>query len=150
VAPIATPGKGSVLVADDEDIVRRVAGVMLERAGYQVTTVANGKEVLEKLKTASFDCILLDLSMPVMGGEETLRHIREKGLKVPVFMSSGYSEQEFRKLITQDWVDGFVQKPYRSDELLAVMQRVLHSDTGQSQASSSEEPDSTHHKNRRQ
>ncbi|MBL7115624.1 MAG: PAS domain S-box protein [Kiritimatiellae bacterium] len=150
VAPVTTPGMGSVLVADDEDIVRRVASVMLERAGYQVTTVANGEEVLEKLNTSTFDCILLDLSMPVMGGEETLRHIRNKGVTLPVLMSSGYSKQEFKKLINQDWVDGFVQKPYRSDELLAVMQQVLHSDTEQDQTSSSKKPDGTHHENRSQ
>ena len=65
----------TVLVVDDEQIVRRSAKAMLERYGYSVVVAENGKEAVELYRVLAdkIDLVLLDMTMPVMGGEETFR-----------------------------------------------------------------------------
>ena len=119
--------KGTVLVVDDEEVVRKTAKVCLERHGYNVLTAANGIEAMERFGEARSQIVLvlLDLTMPVMGGEEALRRLRDAGANVPVVLSSGYTEADARKRFTLDGLAGFVQKPYTSTELIEKLESVL-------------------------
>jgi signal transduction histidine kinase/CheY-like chemotaxis protein len=103
-------GRGTVLVVDDEVIVRKLARAMAERCGFQVVEAADGVEALQLIESApsGFACMLLDLTMPRMNGEETLRELRRRGHALPVILSSGYpAEGPVRDAA------GFIQKPYR-------------------------------------
>ena len=69
--------------------------------------------------------MLLDLTMPRLSGEEAFRELREMRADLPVILSSGYTEQEARGRLDGEGVAGFVQKPYRSVDLMAEIQKVL-------------------------
>jgi PAS domain S-box-containing protein len=95
----ATPATGSgetVLVVDDERIVRRTAKTMLEQYGYSVVLAENGREAVELYRVLAdkIALILLDMTMPLMGGEETFRELKIIRPDVRVVLSSGYNEVE--------------------------------------------------------
>jgi PAS domain S-box-containing protein len=118
-SPAATRKAGaSILVIDDEEIVLRTARAALERNGYTVVTAANGKEGVEQFARANpkFDLVLLDMTMPVMGGEEALRRLREIDPTARIVGSSGYSEQEATRRFGEG-LAGFLQKPYSTQRL---------------------------------
>jgi two-component system, cell cycle sensor histidine kinase and response regulator CckA len=111
--------KGTILVVDDEEIVQRVAKSCLESSGYQVLLASNGKEAVELFRKlpASISLIILDLTMPLMSGEEAFQHLRSIRADVPVILSSGYSEAEATRRFPMESLTGFVQKPYGSRQL---------------------------------
>jgi CheY-like chemotaxis protein len=115
------PNGGTVLVVDDEQAVREVAGRMLEQAGFTVLRAADGFEALSLFgdRRDEIGCVLLDLTMPRKGGEETFRELKGMRPDVRVVISSGYSEQEVAERFAGEDVAGFVQKPYLYNTLVA-------------------------------
>jgi PAS domain S-box-containing protein len=113
-------GHGTVLVIDDEEIVLRTARSALEHYGYTVVVAENGKEGLETLlrMDKAVALVLLDMTMPVMSGEETLKRLRAVRPDLPVILSSGYNEGEATRTLPEKGLAGFIQKPY-SASLLA-------------------------------
>jgi PAS domain S-box-containing protein len=120
-------GQGTVLIIDDEDIVLRTGKVALERYGYRVLTAANGLEALEVFREASAEVslVLLDMTMPVMGGEETLAELTRIRKDVRVIVSSGYNELEAVRRFSGTGVAAFIQKPYTSAQLAGKVKQVL-------------------------
>jgi CheY-like chemotaxis protein len=100
-------------------MVRNMARVMLERAGYQVETAQDGSQGVDRFAASPghFDAILLDLTMPVMDGQEALERIRAIRPEVPVILSSGYSEDEALRRFHGRGLAGFLQKPYTATSL---------------------------------
>ncbi|MCO4771017.1 MAG: PAS domain-containing protein [Deltaproteobacteria bacterium] len=125
---IGPPGR--VLVVDDESTVRQLAQVALERAGFHVTVAENGLEALKLFEQDpdEFGVILLDLTMPVMDGEETFRALRELRPGVRVLLSSGYHEQEATARFAGRGLAGFLQKPYRAQELVSQVRDLYDAD----------------------
>jgi PAS domain S-box-containing protein len=121
-------GHGTVLVVEDEDGVREVVGRMLERLGFQVITADDGLAALERLDDhdGAVSAVLLDLSMPRMGGFETLQHIRERKPDLPVILMSGYTEQEVASKLLDgtSGAVGFLQKPFLPEDLTSVLRQV--------------------------
>ncbi|MCU0663010.1 MAG: response regulator [Myxococcota bacterium] len=113
-------GNVHVLVVDDEPTVRSVACAMLEKLGCTVECASDGQEALELFEKApeSFDCVLLDLTMPRLDGEQTFLELRRIHKDVRVLLSSGYNEQSLMGRFAGKGLAGFIQKPYRL-ELLA-------------------------------
>ncbi len=114
----AEPVHGSnetVLVVDDEEPVQHLAKAALKKYGYQVIQAHNGQEAIEvaKQNKDSIDLVLLDMTMPVMNGEETMKHLRELSPTLPIIATSGYNEIEALRRFG-DGVSGFLQKPYRA------------------------------------
>jgi PAS domain S-box-containing protein len=112
-------GYGNVLVVDDEDLVRNMARFALERCGYTVEQAADGRAAVDAVaaRPAEFAAVLLDLTMPVMSGEEALTHIRRIRPDLPVLLSSGFSESEALKRFADRGLAGFLQKPYTATAL---------------------------------
>jgi PAS domain S-box-containing protein len=129
--PAASPGRseGVVLLVDDEDAVRLLAERILVRSGYTVLKASDGLEAVELFKKQKdkIDCVLLDLSMPRMGGEEAFQELHRLKNDVRVIMTSGYSEQETAERFAGQDVAGFIQKPYKATALSAKMKEVLDS-----------------------
>lgn len=119
--------RGTILLVDDEDIVRRLGRTCLERKGYQVIVASNGKEGVEIFRARPTEIILviLDMTMPVMGGEEALGLLRQTCPDLPVIVSSGYSEVEVIRRFTKYGVTHFIQKPYTASALLTKVKSVL-------------------------
>lgn len=85
-----------ILVIDDEQVVRRTAKAMLERYGYSVYVAENGKEGVDLYRGLGdkVGVVLLDMTMPIMSGEETFRELKRMNPEIPVILSSGYKEVE--------------------------------------------------------
>ena len=118
--------EGLVLVIDDEELVRRTAKVTLESFGFQVILATNGREGLDQFANEgrTFELVLLDMTMPVMSGEETLRRLRQMSGDVRVIATSGYNETEALRRFGKG-LAGFIQKPYTAAQLAAVVQSAL-------------------------
>ena len=126
VPAIGRRGRGTVLVVDDEVSVRAVAQEALERSGYQVLLAVNGKEAIALVESGvELDAVLLDMTMPVMSGEETLEAIRSHSAALPVVLCSGYSELEAARRVRGNHVSGFLQKPFTIDRLSAKIAEVM-------------------------
>ncbi len=107
-------GKGLVLMVDDEESVRTVAGRMLKKMGFEVLEAEDGLQAVEVYKTNAdaISFIVLDLTMPLLSGEEAFTRIREINPRVPVLMASGYSKEEFAFQFGTRKGCGFIQKPF--------------------------------------
>jgi CheY-like chemotaxis protein len=110
---------GTVLVIDDEEMVRGVAKSMLESYGYSVLVADDGRSAVELFKEVGhqISVVVLDLTMPSMSGEETFRQLRTIRSNVRVILSSGYDEVEAVKRFTGKSLTGFIQKPYTAGQL---------------------------------
>jgi CheY-like chemotaxis protein len=115
---------GRILVVDDEVAIRSVARRMLEALGFQVVEAADGEEAMQKLRSSTFDLMLLDLTMPRKDGRETLLAMNEAGIHTPVVLCSGYDEHEVNRMLSSP-TEGFLQKPYRIQELEHVVRDAL-------------------------
>jgi PAS domain S-box-containing protein len=118
---------GVVLLADDEDLVLRLGEAVLQRYGFDVRTACDGRQAVEifRAEGEGIDLIVLDMMMPVMGGEEALRLIREIDEEVPVIVCSGYNEVEVIRRFTAERVGAFLQKPYTASVLVEKVRELL-------------------------
>ena len=126
VQPVPIAG-GCALVVDDEEIVRDAARSYLESQGIEVLLARDGRECLSIYwkNRDRVSVILLDVSMPGMGGPETLRELRRAGADVPVIMSSGYIEKQVQGAKDSLKPDAFLGKPYSPEKLMSALRRVL-------------------------
>jgi len=117
--PAAAPREGAVLLIDDEDVVCMTAGAALEKLGYLVLIARDGEEAVRVFRERSHEIrlVLLDMTMPGLSGEETLRQLRAVRADVPVVLSSGYSEVEALERFGGQDLAGFLQKPYTTQAL---------------------------------
>ena len=124
---VVQQNSGTILLVDDDESVRTVGKGMLERVGFDVLTAAHGREAVAVFRdhTERVDCIVLDLTMPQMDGEEAFRELRRIRKDVPIIMSSGYNEEEVTRRFLGKGIAGFIQKPYRSEELVAMIRELL-------------------------
>jgi PAS domain S-box-containing protein len=122
------PCGGTILLIDDDPVVRKVASQMLDRLGFQVLAAANGQEGLKVFgeNRGEIDCVILDLTMPEMGGEEVFRELRRLQSDVRVILCSGYNEQEVTQRFVGSSLAGFIQKPYTLAKLLEVLSCISH------------------------
>jgi CheY-like chemotaxis protein len=120
-------GSGTILVVDDEEVVRKVAKAVLELYGYTVILAGDGRDALHifEQRKSEIDLVLLDLIMPNMGGEETYRHLRLLRPDIPVILSSGYSDAQAHERFAGKALASFIKKPYTAAALGEIVQRVL-------------------------
>lgn len=115
-----------VLVVDDEDIVVRTASAALASRGLQVLTAANGSQALQVLREhTEVSLVILDLTMPVMTGEQAIPLIKALDPRLPIILSSGFSEAEISRRFASAGIAGVLQKPYTLGGLVAKVTHVL-------------------------
>ena len=119
-------GSETILVADDEPMIRRLAVFVLERSGYTVLEAEDGQQAVElyERERHRVDLVLLDLTMPNLSGQEAFRQMLQINPDVKVMFASGYAAEQI-SVEEQDLVLGFVKKPYRPDELVQTIQEAL-------------------------
>ena len=120
-------GHGTILVVDDDEGILLIARTILEGMGFTVRTASDGSEALEvyKAHVASIVCVLLDLTMPQMDGNEAFRLLRQVNPDVKVLLCSGYSEQQAVRHIVGGGLSGFMQKPYLKETLALKLREIL-------------------------
>lgn len=112
-------GSETILVAEDEELVRTMARRTLEREGYCVVEAANGVEALQKAAEAgeSLDLLLTDIVMPEMGGRELAATLRRERPTLPILFMSGYTHEREAQLNSGEGVSHFLHKPFTLHEL---------------------------------
>jgi two-component system, cell cycle sensor histidine kinase and response regulator CckA len=119
------PPPGKVLVADDDEAVRRLFDRVLTAEGYEVALAADGREALEMLESGIFSLIITDLVMPGREGIETIRTIRDAGIAVKIVAVSGAFGGSFLRVAEMLGADAVLKKPVSPQDLLATVRRVL-------------------------
>jgi CheY-like chemotaxis protein len=118
-APKAPAAQAHVLVVDDEDDVRRVLGAMLRHLGHRVTLCDSGAAAVEEYREVwpDVDLVILDMTLPGMDGERTFGALRDVNPHVAVLIASGYSPNGQLQRLLDQGVTGFLQKPFRLEQL---------------------------------
>lgn len=130
-AALTWRGSGKVLVVDDEETVRAVSARMLETFGLTPILANDGADAVRKFEAepGAFAAVLMDLTMPHMDGEEAFRRLRLLSPTVRVILMSGFNEQEAINRFTGKGLAGFLQKPFKPDQLRAKLQELMDAPT---------------------
>lgn len=120
-------GYGTALVADDEEAIRSITSILLERLGFRVITAADGLETVDAYTEYAEDItfLLMDINMPRLNGLEATMRIRHINPKVPVLFMSGYPREEVMERFEQQPHTEFIRKPFVSDELTQSIRSVM-------------------------
>ncbi len=118
---------GTILLVDDEEIIRHMVSTMLEMFGFKVLMASDGIEALERYKQSAdkIVCVLLDLTMPRMDGEQTFLQLRQMNPDLPIIISSGFGEQDIASKFIEKGLAYFIQKPYQMNKLEQKINEVL-------------------------
>lgn len=115
----------SILIVDDEALVREAMQRLLEHDGYEVEAFSDGQSVLKRLQERTFDLVITDFSMPGMSGDELVARIRELSPSQRIILATAYVE-EFRVFgQPQDNVDAVLLKPFSFKELAEAVELVM-------------------------
>ena len=125
-APDAPPAP-TVLIVDDEEIVRRAGRRLLETLGYRVLEADDGDVALDmwQAQRGDVDLVILDMTMPRLDGCDTLAQLRECAPDLKVLMTSGYSEREVLARSKDHTPNGFIPKPFRLKQVQESIEGVL-------------------------
>ncbi|HBF33351.1 TPA: hypothetical protein DDW35_02180 [Candidatus Sumerlaeota bacterium] len=120
---------GLILVADDEECVRGIVNVMLRKMGFDVILTRDGQEAVEAFvqHANTIELVLLDLTMPILGGAEVFEKIRNIRPDTRVVLSSGFSERDISEQFREKGLTGFIQKPFTYDALQETLHAALTS-----------------------
>ena len=120
-------GVGTILVVDDDQAVRTLAASVLEQAGYTVEQAQNGIQAIERLRELgeAVSVVLLDLTMPQLGGAEAALELRRLQPNVPIVAMSGYGDAEVMERFSGAGIDDYLPKPFGPDQLAAKVRDVL-------------------------
>jgi CheY-like chemotaxis protein len=124
-------GNETLLLADDEPLLRSLAHTILHRFGYEILLAADGAEVLEiyQRERHRIDLVILDLTMPRISGREAFRRLRELDPEVRVLFASGFAGEQILPS-EREHVLGFVSKPFRPADLVQAVRAALEKANG--------------------
>jgi excisionase family DNA binding protein len=117
--------KASILVVDDEEIIRSLFKETLEESEYKVITIGNSAEGLELVKHRDFDLVFLDLKMPDLDGAELLRQIRKLKPKLRVTIITGYPESDMMARALAQGPFGVMCKPFNDADIIGAVSNFL-------------------------
>jgi DNA-binding NtrC family response regulator len=119
--------KGSVLVCDDEEIMRDVLGTILSEAGYKVDLARTGEEAVEIYSQRPFDIVLMDVSMPGMGGLTALEELIKLDGEAVVLMITAYATFDTAISAWEKGAFGVVRKPFQNEQIISYVARGIRS-----------------------
>jgi CheY-like chemotaxis protein len=122
-------GEGkTILVVDDEDMIREMASDMLNLLGFKVHLASSGVEGLDKYKQFKdqIDVVLLDLLMPEMNGTVCFENLKEVNPEVKVIIATGIGEFEKKKELEEKGIKGYLGKPYRLENIAQTLMEILN------------------------
>jgi CheY-like chemotaxis protein len=120
-------GTGLILVVDDEPIVLQIIQTILELYGYRVLTAHNGEMGVQAVRdhVDELALVILDSTMPVMGGEAALEHMKALAPQLPVILASGYDALQAVSRAGEHNLAGFIRKPFTLNSLLGTVKSVI-------------------------
>jgi PAS domain S-box-containing protein len=116
-----------ILIVDDEEVVRQAASDILRSQGYEVLAAENGRQAVDlfRQRDGRFALVLLDLTMPVMGGPQSIGKLKAIRPEVPVLVSTGLNEETAMRRFAGADIAGFIQKPYTLRALAEKIRGIL-------------------------
>ncbi len=125
--PSSAPAPRCVLVVDDEPMALMLTKLVLSQAGFAVVTAQSGFEALDLFQKSPgrFTLVLLDLTMPILDGEETFRRLRRMDPSITVLLNTGFIEKHHLERMLADGLAGFIRRPYESSEVIEQIESVL-------------------------
>jgi PAS domain S-box-containing protein len=123
----AQEAQNRILIVDDEEVVRQAASDILRTQGYEVLAAENGRQAVDlfRQREGRFALVLLDLTMPVMGGPQAIGKLKAIRPDVPVLVSTGLTEETAMRRFAGADIAGFIQKPYTLHALVEKVRSVL-------------------------
>ena len=124
----SSSSRKTVLLADDQSIARTIGKSILEESGYKVLLAENGEQALKTYleKSHLIDLVILDLVMPLMGGEETAEHLIKMNPDIKIIISSGMEESDsINHLMHEGKINAFITKPFTSSKLQNLIDNIL-------------------------
>ncbi|MGI8430889.1 MAG: response regulator [Chthoniobacterales bacterium] len=123
----SAPAPRCVLVVDDEPMALMLSRLVLSQAGFEVVTAQSGFEALDLFQKSPgrFALVLLDLSMPILDGEETFRRLRRMDPNITVLLNTGFIEKHHLERMLADGLAGFIRRPYEPSEVIEQIESVL-------------------------
>ena len=116
----------SILLVDDEQLLRRSFGRLLRQHGFSVTEAAGGAEALTLYAAGKHDVVILDLDMPGMSGEATQAELMRRSPDVRIMFASGHADPQREAVVRERGARAFLQKPYEIDLLVSTIHQVMH------------------------
>jgi len=126
-APETWQASGTILLVEDDDQLRTITKIMLEKHGFGVVEAGNGKEAIESYQKGSpkIDLVLTDIGMPVMDGYELFSALKKLNSALPIIISSGFGDKTITSRIPKEEMAGLISKPYNLVKLMELLKRVL-------------------------
>src|SRR6476469_9763324 len=124
-----TARHGTVLVVDDEEIMREILETLLTREGYEVRLASSGQEGLELARALPFDAALVDIMMPGLNGIETLDELKRIDEDLAVIIITAFASVESAISAMKSGAFDYITKPFKNDEVIAVVRNVFLNDT---------------------
>ena len=116
---------GSVLVIDDEEIMREILQTLLEREGYGVRIAASGQEGLDLARALPFDAVIVDVMMPGIDGLQVLEELKKQDDNLPVLMITAFASMDTAIKAMKLGAFDYITKPFKNDEVLVVLRNAL-------------------------
>jgi DNA-binding NtrC family response regulator len=116
---------GSILVIDDEEIMREILEALLTREGYRVQLASSGEEGIELARTAPFDAVIVDVMMPGLDGIATLDELKKIDDDLPVVMITAFASVETAIAAMKRGAFDYITKPFKNDEVLVVVRNAV-------------------------
>jgi CheY-like chemotaxis protein len=114
---------GRILVAEDAKANQTLIQILLQKMGFQVTIVEDGQQAVDKLRTETFDLILMDMQMPVMNGYEATREIKTMGIQSPVIAVTAHAMKGDEQKCFDAGCDGYLTKPIDKNKLAEAIRK---------------------------
>ncbi len=114
-----------ILVADDEEEIRYMLRLHLDREGFEVATADDGSQALERLRTGAFDCVLCDLVMPETTGMQVLEALADAGDPTPVILMSAHADVDTALQAVKLGAVDYIPKPFRTEEVLFRLRKAI-------------------------
>ena len=124
----ATGGQETILIVDDEEIIRTMLQEVLESLGYTILLAIDGADAIQvySQRHDDIDLVIIDMIMPKMGGKETCHELKKINPSIKVILASGFSQDKVIREVVSACVNGFIQKPFTIRELSKKIREVLN------------------------
>ncbi|TAL09460.1 MAG: response regulator [Nitrospirae bacterium] len=128
-----TPGKGRILIVDDEDSIRKALRLTLTKAGYDVVEADDGAKGIETIRSGDnplmVDVVICDIRMPRINGLEAIVYFRQQYPSVPVIVLTGYPDIQLATDLLRQGVVDYLVKPVERNQLVACVERAMEQRT---------------------
>lgn len=110
-----------IFIVDDDEAVRQSLSLLFSSESMESQSFANAREFLDRCRPSNSDCLIVDVDLPGMDGIELLRHLRGQGLKLPVFVVTGYASTFMHQWAREAGATAFLEKPVNADHIVSLV-----------------------------